>query len=363
MSDPFVPGLELSRRFYHEAVRPVLDDAAPGLAHAAVLLGAGSEVLGFDTPRSTDHDWGPRLQVFLRPSDADRHAARIGELLSVRLPRTFYGHPTGFASASGDHVRHMSVADGPIRHGVTIADAGSWLTGHLGFDPREPVTVADWLATPSQRLAEVTGGAVFHDGIGEVTAARAALAWYPDDLWLHLLACQWWRVAEEEAFVGRCGEVGDELGSAVIAARLVRDLMRLCLLMDRRYPPYGKWLGSAFVRTPYAPGLTPSLTGALAATGWNDRERHLVRAYETVAAGHNRLGLTDPLDPATSRYHDRPFEVLHAGRFAEALTSRIADPDMRSLPPTGAADQFVDSTAALGSLELTRAAVTASTAR
>jgi len=359
MSDRFIPGLELSRRFYHEAVRPVLDAAVPGLVHAAALLGAGSEVLGFDTARSTDHDWGPRLQVFLRPYDADRHAARIGELLSLRLPATFAGHPTGFAPAGGDDVRHMRVADGPIRHGVTITDAGSWLRGGLGFDPREPVTVADWLATPSQRLAEVTGGAVFHDGVGEVTAARAALAWYPHDLWLHLLACQWWRVAEEEAFVGRCGEVGDELGSAVTAARIVRDLMRLCLLMDRRYPPYGKWLGSAFARTPYAAGLTPSLTGALAATGWKDRERHLARAQETVAAGHNRLGLTDPLDPATGPYHDRPFQVLRAGRFAEALTSRIAGPDLRNLPRAGAVDQFVDGTAALGSLQLTRAAANA----
>lgn len=35
-------------------------------------------------------------------------------------------------------------------------------------------------------------------------------------------------------------------GSAVITARLARDLMRLCLLMDRRYPPYSKWLGTAF---------------------------------------------------------------------------------------------------------------------
>ncbi|MGH3379353.1 MAG: DUF4037 domain-containing protein [Actinoallomurus sp.] len=155
--------------------------------------------------------------------------------------------------------------------------------------------MADWLATPSGRLAEVTGGAVFHDGIGEVTAARAALAWYPRDLWPHLLVCQWRRVAEEEAFAGRC----DELGSAVTAARIVRDLLRLCLLMDRRYPPYGKWLGSAFARTPYAAELTPSLTGALTATGWKARERHLAHAYETVAAGHNRLALTDPLDPAT----------------------------------------------------------------
>ncbi|MGD6748549.1 DUF4037 domain-containing protein [Streptomyces sp. BH105] len=59
-------------------------------------------------------------------------------------------------------------------------------------------------------------------------------------MWRHLLACQWQRISQEEAFVGRCAESGDDLGSALVAGRLVRDLMRLCLLPDRRCAPYGK---------------------------------------------------------------------------------------------------------------------------
>ncbi|SEE01114.1 hypothetical protein [Streptomyces sp. Ag109_O5-10] len=35
----------------------------------------------------------------------------------------------------------------------------------------------------------------------------------------------------------RCGEAGDERGSTVEAALLVRDLIRRCLLRDRRCPP------------------------------------------------------------------------------------------------------------------------------
>ena len=64
----FIPGLALSRLFYTEQVRPLLDASFPGLAHTAALIGSGSDVLGFDTPRSTDHDWGPRLQLFLADS-------------------------------------------------------------------------------------------------------------------------------------------------------------------------------------------------------------------------------------------------------------------------------------------------------
>ncbi|HEU0299458.1 MAG TPA: hypothetical protein VFR37_08395, partial [Longimicrobium sp.] len=61
----FIPGLELSRLFFVEAVRPLLDAAFPGLRYAAGLLGSGSDVLGFDTEMSRDHDWGPRVDLFL----------------------------------------------------------------------------------------------------------------------------------------------------------------------------------------------------------------------------------------------------------------------------------------------------------
>jgi len=354
---PFLPGLELSRRFYTEAVRPLLEEAAPGIPHSAARIGSGSEVLGFDTARSADHEWGPRLQLFLRPRDVSRHAGRIRHILAEHLPKTFHGYPTHFAATDETRdIRVMRATDGPVHHRVEVTHISSWFTATLGFDPTSPLTPADWLATPTQLLAEVTGGAVFHDGLHVLAPARAALRWYPRDLWLHILACQWQRVSQEEAFVGRCGEVGDELGSAVVTARLTRDLMRLCLLMDRRYPPYSKWLGSAFARTSAADRLTPSLTAALAATHWHTRESHLATAYETVAGLHNQLGLTDRVDPHTRPYHTRPFQVLRAERFTKALRARITDPAIHSLPLTGTVDQFIDSTEVLSRPQTSREA-------
>ncbi|MGW7418775.1 DUF4037 domain-containing protein [Streptomyces sp. NPDC054813] len=357
----FLPGLELSRRFYTEAVRSLLEEAAPGVPHSAARVGPGSEVLGYDTERSADHEWGPRLQLFLHPHDVSRHGGRIRHVLAEYLPKTFHGWPTHFAATGDRDVRVMRVTDGRVHHRVEVTGVSSWFRAVLGFDPASGITPADWLATPTQLLAEVTAGAVFHDGLHTLSPARAALGWYPHDLWLHVLACQWQRIAQEEAFVGRCGEVGDELGSAVEAARLVRDLMRLCLLMDRRYPPYGKWLGSAFARTPAAPRLTPVLTAALAATDWHARERHLVHAYEIVAHLHNELELTDRVDPATRPYHSRPFRVLRADRFTRALVARIKAPGIRELPTVGAVDQFVDSADVLSRPDRTRAVTEAVT--
>jgi hypothetical protein len=44
----------------------------------------------------------------------------------------------------------------------------------------------------------------------------------------------------------RAGFVGDELGSALIGSRLVRDIMNLCFLLEKQYAPYPKWFGTAF---------------------------------------------------------------------------------------------------------------------
>lgn len=348
MAVEFIPGLRLAHTFYESAVRPLLDEF-PGLPHSAALLGKGSEVLGFDDPRSTDHDWGPRLQVFLRSDDARQRADEITGMLARRLPPSWHGYPTSFERT------HEPAA----AHRVEVTDLGSWFRRWLGFDPRTGVSVLDWLGTPTQRLAEMTGGAVFHDGLGELESARAALAWYPRDVWRYVLACQWHRIAEEEAFPGRCAEAGDELGTAVVTARLVRDLMRLCLLMHRRYPPYSKWLGTAFARLPTGTDLVNDLAGALSTTSWQTREEHLVAAYRAVAVRHNELGLTEPLAPSTRPFHDRPYQVLAADRFARALRARIGHPALRRLPLTGAVDQFVDSTDALGRSDLTRAAAQA----
>jgi hypothetical protein len=338
MAPAFRPGRELSRRLYTGAVAPLLARHVPGLVHSAALLGPGSDVLGFDTPRSADHDWGPRLQLFVA-GPADRDAATAA--LAGRLPSSIAGYPVDLATRTGR-----------IPQPVTVAVLDDWLTGHLGFDPSAGISTTDWLATPTQTLAEVTAGVVHHDGLGRLTAVRKALAWYPDDVWRYVLAAQWQRIGQEEAFPGRCAEVGDDLGSAVAVARLVRDLMRLSLLIDRIHPPYGKWLGTAFARSgaEEADALRAALTAA-----WPEREDHLCAAYESMAGRQNGLGLAPMLDPRVRPFHDRPFRVLRADRFARALAGRIGDPALRRRPLTGAVDQVTDSTDVLGHRGRTRA--------
>ncbi len=103
-----VSGLELFRRFYEEIVDPIVDKRWPGLSYSAALIGAGSEVPGFDDEMSRDHQRGPRLLLFLDPADREAMAGPVSEHLANMLPLSFLGYPTKFrASDPKDHgVQH-----------------------------------------------------------------------------------------------------------------------------------------------------------------------------------------------------------------------------------------------------------------
>jgi hypothetical protein len=334
-----VLGLELSRRFYFEAVRPILEREFPQIEHAAALIGHGSEILGFDDERSRDHQWGPRVQLFMRDLDC---ADEIARTMANLLPRSVAGFPTNFGPTDEEGTVVLTkLAGGPINHGVETIVLSDYLRAELGVDPLQGFTVTDWLATPTQRLLESTAGEVFVDPIGDLTRVRELLAWYPRDVWLLVMAGHWRRVAQLEHFLGRTGSVGDELGSRVIAAWLVRDLMRLALLQEQRYPPYWKWLGTAYakLRRPESTALARALT----ADDWHAREEALVDAYEAVARRHNELEVTEHVDPTVRPFWGRPFRVLFADRFVEALRKAIVDPSLRAVDhQAGAVDAVSD---------------------
>lgn len=345
----FIPGLQLSEAFYWEIVRPLLDAEFPELPHAAALIGSGSEVLGYDDPMSTDHHWGPRLLLFLDEATHAQFAAAIHDTLRHKLPYEFHGYPTNFGDPDPDDsgVQLLeAIASGPINHRVDVLTVRSFFHGYLNFDIDHPLEAADWLTFPQQKLRTITGGAVYHDEVG-LHEARARFAWYPHDVWLYLLASNWMRIGQEEHLMGRAGLVGDELGSALIGSRLVRDLMRLCFLMERQYAPYPKWFGTAFNQLACAADLAPLLRRALGATAWQERETHLAAAYAIVAAMHNRLQITEPLPEQARSFFGRPFQVIALHGFADALLAQIRDPAVRQIAqqrPIGSLDLFSDNT-------------------
>lgn len=348
LSRKFIPGLELCGLFYFEAIRPVLDIDYPGLRYSAALLGSGSEVLGFDTEESTDHNWGPRLMLFLAEEDHARLAVPIHETMRRRLPRSFRGYPTSYVFHPDEigegSLLLQDIEDGPINHRVDVLTVRSFVESLLGIDPNQPVNAADWLTFPQQRLLELTGGRVYRDDLGQLEEVRHRFAYYPHDVWLYLVAAQWRRIAQTEAFVGRAGFVGDDLGSSLVASHLVQDVMMLCFLMEKRFAPYAKWFGTAFSHLACAPELAPLLGAVLRSQTWQEREDRLAAVYSVVAVMHNALNITRPLDTEVTRFHNRPYRVIHGDTFYEAIREQIADPSARVLPPgAGGVDQVLGS--------------------
>ena len=347
----FINGLLLNQLFYEEIVAPVLQTHFPEMSYSAALIGWGSDVLGYDDSQSTDHNWGPRFQIFMAEREYERYHAELNDVLGRQLPQTFRGYPTAFPIV-GDVQRSPDTSPA---HNLEIWTVRDYFVRYLGCDPYAETRGADWLTFSEHKLLAVTSGRVFHDGLGELETIRAKLHYYPDDVWLYMLAAQWEKISEEQVFVGRAGYAGDDLGSMLIAARQVRNLMKLCFLLERRYAPYSKWLGTAFGRLACARELSPIFMHVLQSADWEVRQEHLAHAYEIVARMHNALGITIPLRETAAPYFDRPYLVLGDERYADELRKLLKSEAAKRIPHMlGSVNQWIDSDDRLNNLELRR---------
>jgi hypothetical protein len=352
----FIPGLKLSKLFYQKEVRPILNKEFLKLRYSAAVIGWGSEVLGFDTAVSRDHHWGPRLLLFVSDKDYPKLKDKISQTLSNNLPYEFMGYSTNYSKPDPVGVRHaIKITSGPVDHMINVHTVKSFFEARLGFDPSKKIAVIDWLTFPQQRLLELVSGEVYHDGLGELRKTREKLKFYPRDVWLYLLAAQWTRISQEEAFVGRAGDVGDELGSQIVASRVVREIMKLAFLMERQYAPYSKWFGSAFSKLKIGAKLAPILRHVMLAKTWKAREKKLAESYSLLAKQHNALKITKPLPTRVTKYYDRPYLVIHGDNFANEIKRKIKDPQVKRIKTNvGSIDQFTDSTDVTQNLSLGR---------
>lgn len=273
-------------------------------------------MLGLDDEVSADHDWGPRVTLFVHPA-----ASAEARTIERDLPASFHGVSRHFGAPAGG---------APWVHPFEVATVEKYFIAWIGFTDASEAALVDWLARPAMSFLAVTAGAVFHDGFGELTSARAAAAFYPDDVWRWLVACQWRRIGEEEPFIERTARAGDAVGSRIVLGRVVRDTIRLAFLLERRYAPYSKWLGAAFATLPLSTELAPILAAAMSGDGGTGTPA-IGDALEVLGAVTNeRLGLQ--VDPTRRRYFSRAMTVAPASDFVDATLATVADPHIRSLP-------------------------------
>lgn len=345
MTGEDLTGLELARLFYHEAVAPVVARVAPGLRYTAGRFGHRSDALGFDDEISRDHGWGPCCTLLLESRMLENIKPKLDQALRNDLPLVFRGYSTSYKDW-----KMVPIDRSPVAHAVEIYTPEWYLKDTVGVASACDLRLMDWLTLSEQTLLEVTSGELFRDDL-RFTQIRERLSFYPDDLRLYLISVEWTRIADEQAFPGRAGARGDEAGSAITLARLAEYAMRTCFYIERRYPPYSKWFGSAFQRLKCAPGIYGLIRQMLTLSGWQARDRLWAEVLRRLIAIHEQAGIL-PI----GKYEPAPIYIGRPGtglpqfdrggppaipQLIDDIRSQISDAGVLALPGRlGSINQF-----------------------
>jgi len=224
-------GIELSRAFFEEYGKPMLEENFAEIMPllAVGLIGSGSECFGFDDEVSTDHDFEPGFCIFLPDEDViDRKTAFTLERAYAKLPKEFMGYK-----------RAMLAPVGGARHGVLRTS--EFFEEKIGSKNGE-LTAQEWLSLPEQALFEATGGELFFDNYGEVTAIREKLKNYPEDIRLKKLAGNLLIMAQAGQYnFKRCIDHGESAAAQLAVFEFVKSAMQVIFLLNNAYQPYYKW--------------------------------------------------------------------------------------------------------------------------
>lgn len=352
-----ISGLELSEKYFHDAVKPIIENHFSSLGYSCGLIGTGSEVLGFDDETSHDHNWGPRLILFLSDSDYTEHRERIDRVFKQHLPNSFYGFSTNFSDSNKGDRLLIDKPSGEINHFIEIVTIKDYFEKILGLDVYKELEASDWLSFPQQILLSIQSGRVFYDKLG-LNSVRDKLAWYPHDAWLYMIASSWRRIGQEEHLAGRAMMTDQDIGFSVIASRLVREIMQLGFLYERKYAPYAKWLEKAFLNLECSKSLASLLNTIVSLNGVKVKQQALCDSFEYLASMHNKLSISRPVIAKCTYFHNRPFNVINGEKIAKIISAAITDSTMKSFVGAngliGNIDQISDNTDVLENPKLRR---------
>lgn len=227
-------GLELSRAYYEEVGKPMLQAKYPEYVGriAVGLVGEGSECLGFDDQYSTDHDFGPGFCMWLTKEDYDK----IGKSLQAdydALADKWRGFP----------VRNTT-AEGAGRVGVLqIDEFYQNFTGYTEAPSAETLQdVLCWSEIPTEMLCTAVNGSVFVDELGEFTRRREAFAQYPEPVRLCRLARTLSKMAQAGQYNYSRAQKRGDLGMMYSSlSEFIQAAAEAGYLLNHRYMPFYKW--------------------------------------------------------------------------------------------------------------------------
>ena len=151
--------IDISRRFFEDVVRPILEEHFPAeTAQTAFgVFGYGSEALGMDDEYSRDHHWGVRIDALMPAQIFETKRMQILETLQAHVPNSYEGHS----------LREAYVASA----GLAPDNLQAFLRRTIGLD-RAPQTWQEWLNIPEEDIIHVVNGELWLDQRGEFSAVR-----------------------------------------------------------------------------------------------------------------------------------------------------------------------------------------------
>jgi len=232
-------GLQLAKEYFFTHGLPMIEESFKDIADrvAAGLVGPGSECYGFDDVLSRDHDWGPGFCLWLQQEDYATYGAEL-DAAYRKLPPSFSGFGPRQTSPGED-----------ARMGVM--SIRSFYARYTGLD-HPPQGLKEWLSLPDQNLSVCTNGMVFHDPSGQFSNwRRHLLDYYPEDIRRKKIASRCMNMAQTGQYnLARSLKRDEPFASRYAELQFCQNLMSMAFLLNRRYPPFYKWLHRATKELP-----------------------------------------------------------------------------------------------------------------
>lgn len=250
-AEPMPSGMELARRFWEQAGKPMLQSRYPDYAEriAVGLVGYGSECFGFDDALSRDHDFAPRFCLWL----TDEDYAAIGTALQEDYERIAHAWRSEHSSADLPDSPTTPRAQGTMRRdGVfRIGDFFETLTGYREAPPQD--APHEWLALDESTLATATNGRIFADALGIFSKTRQGFTFMPEDVRLSLISRRLGMLSQAGQYnLPRMLQRGDGAAAMTSIHEFTQAAISLVFLVNNPvsvgYAPYYKWRFAALRR-------------------------------------------------------------------------------------------------------------------
>lgn len=242
-------GLELSKKYYEEYGKPMLQEQFSEIEHliAVGLVGSGSDCYGYDDDISHDHDFEPGFCLFLPDENI------IDEKTFFNLERAYSKLPKEFCGYKRSLVKPV----GGSRNGVFRTK--DFYNKKIG-SPDGELTYEQWFSLPDYALAEATNGEIFKDDLGEFTKTRNKLLNMPDDILLKKLAGNLLIMAQSGQYnYPRILNRGETASAQLALFEFSNAAMKCYFLLNGKYMPYYKWQFRALRDLPNGEFMADSL--------------------------------------------------------------------------------------------------------